>query len=478
VFREAAQILISKCDAGGRNFKVFLYASRSVEEGLPQTQKNPVLSAEMSVVQNDDACTLRRRYHQATPCVLHVLDHSWPVLSGYAVRSRNLISAQHAVGISIRAVTGPLHQLDDPKATDITLDGVDYMRTPIDGGLANAALRRRWPLARELEAVRILRGRLLEITQTHPVRVIYAHSPALCGLAGLQAARRRGLPFVYEIRAFWEDASHQTGNGMPSLRSRLTRRLETYVARRANAVAAISKPMLHDLQLRDISAAKLFHVPNGVDTERFQPGARDFTLAQELGLGEGPIFGFFGSLYRYEGVSWMIRAMAQLRSRGHKVNILIVGRGEDGPAIVSAIRDCGAADYVRMIEHVPHEQISRYYSAVDVAVYPRRRLRLTELVTPLKPLEAMAMGKPVLASDLGGIRELVAHEQTGLLFDPENVSDFCGQAERMIQSGRLCQFLGKQGRDFVVRERDWKVLAERYRRIYDFVLPGSCNQRE
>lgn len=392
------------------------------------------------------------------------------MLSGYAIRSRNLISAQRRIGESVRVLTGPLHQLDDPTAKDVVVDGVQYLRTPIAGRFAQAALRQRWPLVREREVVTMLRRRLLEITSSHPPQILYAHSPALCGLAALQASRKRGLPFVYEIRAFWEDAANQNGHGAGSLRSRLTHELETYVARNADAVAAIAKPMLDDLKTRGIRAERLFHVPNGVDTERFVPQSRDEKLAQDLRLVDRPVFGFFGSLYNYEGISWLIRAAAQLRSRGHKFSILIIGRGEDQPTIENAVRECDAASYVRHLEHVPHPEIARYYSVVDITVYPRHSLRLTELVTPLKPLEAMALGKPVLASAVGGIRELVEDECTGLLFEPGNVSDFCRQSERMIVSPALCESLSTQGRDFVVRERDWKTLAKRYRNIYDFVL--------
>ncbi len=441
------------------------------------TSQSPASPAAVVTIDHHGEPGLKQAHTDTSaPFVLHVLDHSWPVLSGYAIRSRNLISAQHGIGESIRVVTSPLHELDDPTATDVVLDGVEYFRTPIKGRFARAALRRRWPLVREHEVVGALRRRLLEITNSRAVRIIYAHSPALCGLAALQAARQRGLPFVYEIRAFWEDAASQNGAGASPLRSRLTRELETYVARKADAVAAIAKPMLDDLRSRGISANKLFHVPNGVDTRRFQPTGRDESLAEQLRLLDRPVFGFFGSLYRYEGISWLVRAAAQLRSRGRKFSILIIGRGEDQAAIEDAIRDCNAANYVRSIEHVPHEQIALYYSVVDIAVYPRRTIRLTELVTPLKPLEAMALGKPVLASSVGGIRELVEDERTGLLFVPENVTDFCRQAERMILSPVLCASLSERGRDFVVRERDWSVLAKRYRQIYDFVLPSQGGQ--
>lgn len=408
--------------------------------------------------------------------VLHVLDHSWPLMSGYAIRSRNLVSAQSRCGEAIDVVTGPLHEIDDPSAQETVLDGVRYFRTPIEQRLTHAAMRNRWPVLREQQVVQTLRRRLLEIISSREIDIVYAHSPALCGLAGLQAARKRGLPFVYEIRAFWEDAANPNKQGGRSLRERLTRELETFVAREADAVTAIAKPLIEDLKGRGISPNKLFHVPNGVDTKRLNPRARDEGLAHKLDLAENPIFGFFGSLYKYEGISWLIRAAAELRSQGHRFGMLIIGRGEDQPAIQDAIRACDASPYTRCIDFVPHEHIVEYYSVIDIAVYPRQRCRLTDLVTPLKPLEAMALGKPVLASSVGGIEELVAHEHTGLLFEAGNVADFCRQAGRMITSPRLREHLSVHGRRFVEKERDWTTLAKRYREIYNFVLPTETEE--
>jgi len=231
--------------------------------------------------------------------------------------------------------------------------------------------------------------------------------------------------------------------------------------------------MLTDLQARGIPREKLFHVPNGVDAARFVPREKDEALKKQLGLGDNPVFSFFGSLYHYEGISWMIRAAAALRARGHQFDILIIGRGEDQAAIDEAVRECNASTYVHTIDHVPHDQIQRYYSVTDIAVYPRRSIRLTELVTPLKPLEAMALKIPVLGSGVGGIRELIESEHTGLLFQPEDVSDFCRQAERLILSPALRKSLGDHGREFVLREKNWNTLAQRYSSIYQFVLSGK-----
>jgi PEP-CTERM/exosortase A-associated glycosyltransferase len=406
--------------------------------------------------------------------VLHVLDHSFPVLSGYSVRSRNLIAAQHRIGESVRVVTGPLHEVDDSASGDMVLDGVSYARTSITSRIAKSALQGRWPIIREWEVIRLLRRRILNLLDLYPARVIYSHSPVLCGVAAMQAARKKSLPFVYEIRAFWEDAAaDQNRGGANSVRFRLIRQLETFVARNADAVSAIATPMLKDLEGRGIPAKRLFHVPNGVDVERFKPREKDQQLRKKLGLGEGPVFAFVGSLYKYEGISWMIRAAATLRTKGYKFQILIIGKGEEKAAIEEAIRECNAFDYVHWIDHVPYDQICRYYSIADIAVYPRRSIRLTELVTPLKPLEAMAQEIPVLGSFVGGIRELVQDERTGLLFKPEDVTDFGRQAERLILSPSLRKSLGKRGRDFVVRERNWDVLAQRYRKIYEFVTPAK-----
>jgi len=335
------------------------------------------------------------------------------------------------------------------------------------------ALERRWPALREYSVVRLLRRQVLTIAAREHIDLIYAHSPALCGLAALQAARAAKLPCVYEIRAFWEDAA-DTGRGR-KLRSSLTHRLETYVAQNADAVAAIAKPMLADLEARGIPPGKLFHTPNGVDTRRFVPQQKDEILARQLKLGRGLVFGFFGSLYRYEGLSWLVPGLARLHAHGFSVELLIIGKGEDAETIRQFVRACDAGDYVHVLDHVPHEEIGRYYSVIDVAVYPRRSIRLTELVTPLKPLEAMAQCKPVLASAVGGIRELVEDERTGLLFQPEQMDDFCRQATRLIASPSLRQQLGNRGRDFVVRERDWSVLAHKYLEIYSFSL--SCRNR-
>ena len=403
--------------------------------------------------------------------VLHVLDLSWPVHTGYSIRSLHLIAAQYRLGLRPQALTGPLQYADDPNASETIVENITYRRTPFRGKFSEWAISRRQPVLREAAIVRLIRNRILELLEKEPIDLIHAHSPALCGLGALQAARSKRLPFVYELRAFWEDAAvDQNKTSSRSLRYRLSQKLEDYVVHRADAVVGISQSILDELKKRKMDPARLFHVPNGVDTKKFSPVSRDAGLAAKLGLGNEPVLGFIGSLYRWEGVAWLVRAVAELRRRETACKLLIVGDGEEMPAVRETVRELNAGDFVQILGRVPHDEIERYYSVVDVLVYPRHSIRLTELVTPLKPLEAMALGKAILGSDVGGIRELVQAEKTGVLYRADNVEDFCEQAKRLLSQTGLQRKLGKEAREFILREKDWNVLAQRYLNIYDFAI--------
>jgi PEP-CTERM/exosortase A-associated glycosyltransferase len=407
--------------------------------------------------------------------VLHVLDHSRPLLSGYSVRSHSLITAQKHIGFFPQVVTGPLHGTDDLGAHETSMDGILYRRTPVKTGIEQRAIQSRVPVLREMSVVRLLRKRILEILDEQTFDVIHAHSPALCGLAAMQAAKARGIPFVYEIRAFWEDAAvDQQKTKVKSLRYQISRGLESYVAKRADAVVGIARHILEDLRERGIESKRLFHVPNGVNAEKFTALERDAKLAAHLGLDDSPVLGFVGSLYRYEGIAWMVRASERLRQEGLRFQILIVGRGEDTQDIEAAIRELRAQDYIKAIGQIPHEEVQDYYSLMDILVYPRRSVRLTELTTPLKPLEAMAQRKAVLASDVGGIRELVEPETPCLLFKADDVEDFCRKAKHLICDGPFRKDLADRGLQMILREKDWDILAERYRDVY---LEAQSNPR-
>jgi len=387
--------------------------------------------------------------------VLHVLDHSLPIGSGYSYRSRSIVTFQKRLGLEPVVLTSP-KQGSESDGRDL-VDGIPHYRTGRTGG--------RLPFARELRLMARLAGRIIRVARAEGVELIHAHTPSLNGLPAIWAGRRLGLPVVYEMRTFWEDAAVNNGSfAEGSLRYRVSRALETMAIRRAYRVIAICEGIRSEVVSRGIAPARIALVPNGVDAEWLEPHTRAAGLAADLGIGEGPVFGYIGSFSRYEGLPFLIEAMPELLARFPGARLLLVGGGRDEEAIRVAAQRLGPA--VIMPGRVPQERARDFYSLLDVLVLPRRRIRLTELVTPLKPLEGMAMGIPVLASDIGGHAEMVSDGETGLLFKAESPDSLVDQAGRLAREPNLRAQLKASARRWVETERTWERIVPRYLPIY------------
>jgi PEP-CTERM/exosortase A-associated glycosyltransferase len=398
--------------------------------------------------------------------VLHVLDHSLPLHSGYTFRTRAILKAQQADGLEVRGITGLRHTAEGPAVEEI--DGLTFHRTPGDAG-GPAGLREWREIGRLAAAIDVL------CEQWRP-DVLHAHSPALGGQAALRVARRRGIPLVYEIRAFWEDAAVGNGTGSErSLKYRLTRGLENHVVAGADAVVTICEGLRQDLVARGTDPARITIMPNGVDLDLFgTPPARDPVLAAELGLANGPVIGFIGSFYDYEGIDDLIAAMPALIALQPEARLLLVGGGPCEAALQAQAQALGsfgpAAGAIRFVGRVPHDRVERYYALADIMAYPRKRSRLTDLVTPLKPLEAMAQGKLVAASDVGGHRELITHGETGTLFAPDDPAACAAALAGLLASRESWDGYREAGRRHVETRHDWARNVKRYRDVYQRLL--------
>ncbi len=400
--------------------------------------------------------------------VLHILDHSLPLHSGYTFRTRAILTAQQASGLEIRAITGLRHSAEGP-ATE-TIDGLTFHRTP---GRAKGPTG-----LREWRETRLLAAAIERLAAEWRPDVLHAHSPALCGEAGLIAARRLGLPLVYEIRAFWEDAAAANGTAREgSARYRLTRALESHVVAGADAVVTICEGLQRDLIARGVDPAKLSLSPNGVDLALFgQTAPRDEALARELRLGTGPVVGFIGSFYDYEGLDDLIAAMPALLARVPEAKLLLVGGGPCAEALARQAAASPAAPAIHFVGRVPHGEVARYYALCDIMAYPRKSSRLTELVTPLKPLEAMAQGKLVAASDVGGHRELVSDGVTGTLFAPDDPAACAAALAGLLDDRAGWDARRAAARAHVAADHDWAQNVERYRPVYQRVLGSPPNR--
>lgn len=401
--------------------------------------------------------------------VLHVLDHSLPLHSGYTFRTRAILKAQEGMGWEVRGLTGQRHAV--PQASEWhaveEADGLLFYRTAgVAGGL---------PLVREWAEVAALADRIVEVAGEWRPDVLHAHSPALCGLAAVRAGRKLGIPVVYEIRAFWEDAAVGNGTGREgSAKYWLTRVLENDVVAGADRVVTICEGLRQDLIGRGFAPEKLSIMRNGVDLDLFgDPLPRDGALADELGLGDGPVIGFLGSFYPYEGLDDLIAAMPAIVAAVPGARLLMVGGGPAETALRAQAAGSPAADAIRFVGRVPHHDVDRYYSLVDVVCYPRKGMRLTELVTPLKPLEAMAQGKLVAASDVGGHRELIHNGVTGTLFPPDDPAGLAAAMAGLLGDRSGWPHRRETAAAYVRAEHDWARNVRRYDSVYQALLPIS-----
>jgi PEP-CTERM/exosortase A-associated glycosyltransferase len=402
--------------------------------------------------------------------ILHILDHSLPLHSGYTFRTRGIVDAQHARGWRTAHLTSTKHE--DPSVAGAVAEedseGLHFYRTPAASGWMG-----RLPVVNQWEVVRALERRLPEVIARERPDVLHAHSPSLNGVAAVRAGLRAGLPVVYECRAFWEDAAADHGTSSEwGPRYRLSRELETWVFRQAGAVTCICEGLRTDIIARGIPESKVTVIPNAVNAERFAYDVpRDEALAAELGLTGATVLGFLGSFYAYEGLDLAIRALPLIRQHYPEARLLLVGGGPQEEALRRLALDLGLADQVLMIGRVPHDQVQRYYGLVDVLLYPRLLMRLTDLVTPLKPLEAMAQGKLLVASDVGGHRELIREGETGRLFRGGSVEALAEAAVAMLGARELWEPIRHAGRAFVERERTWTASVARYAEVYGALAP-------
>jgi glycogen synthase len=390
--------------------------------------------------------------------ILHVLDHGLPLHSGYTFRTRAILKAQMARGWEVAAVTGARHGKFD--ADEETIDGIRFHRTPrVNSGP---------PVIGELREVAAFARRIEAVARKWRPDVLHAHSPVLDAMAAQRVADRLDLPLVYEIRAFWEDAAVGNGTGREgSLKYRATRALETRAVRKADAVAVICDGLKRDLVARGIDPAKIFLSPNGVDLSLFgEPLPHDRGLAAELGLGDAETIGFIGSFYDYEGLDVLINAMPALVAARPSMHLILVGGGPMDAALRAQAEASPAADRIHFVGRVPHQEVERYYSVIDLLVYPRKHMRLTDLVTPLKPLEAMAQMRLVAASDVGGHRELIRDGDTGTLFAPDDPVALAGAVARVFAERDQWDARRARARAFVEEERNWAVNVARYQSVY------------
>lgn len=400
--------------------------------------------------------------------VHHILDHFIPHYSGYTFRTESILRYQRLLGVEPTVLISPKHSQGLPRQE--TISGIECFRSASLNG------KYKIPFLREYALMEYFRKDILKFAQNKQPDIIHAHSPLLCGFPALKAAKKLKIPVVYEVRALWEDAAVDLGRTKEgSLRYFLTQGLETRLLKKVDAVVVICDGLKKEFVRRGIAAEKIYIVPNGVDAEKFKPLSKNSDLLKQYGLQNKVVLGFIGSFYKYEGLSLLIEAMPKILSRADNVVLMLIGQGNEYAALKELARKKGIENKVIFTGQVPNAKVTDYYSLIDIFVYPRESIRLTELTTPLKPLEAMAMEKAVLGSDVGGIKELLSDGKNGLLFKAGDAADLADKCLRLIDDECLRIALGKGGREYVVENRNWETIILKHLDIYK-KLSGVGNE--
>lgn len=399
--------------------------------------------------------------------VLYLLHNALPHHSGgYATRTHGLLTELNRGGWDVDGVTRLGYPYDMPKMADAPelppreqVGEVVYHHL-----LTGRQIEKKNPMfdytERYVDA-------LLPLARDERPAILHGASNHWNGLAAVTAGRRLGIPSVYEVRGLWEvtRASRDPEWGR-SDQYRYLARMEADAAREASRVLAITGALKAELVDRGVDAEKITLVPNGVDTERFTPIPRDEELARQLGVAGKTVIGYVGTIVDYEGLDLLLTATRELRRTREDFHVLIVGDGAALEALQARAAAEAIEDVVTFVGRVPHEEVERFYSIIDITPFPRLPLPVTEMVSPLKPFEAMAMSKAVVASDVAALAEIVSPGLNGLLHEKGNAESLIAQLTELLDDDELAQRLGAQAREWVVEHRTWNHLARRIASVY------------
>ncbi|MFW0118604.1 glycosyltransferase [Rothia sp. P5764] len=393
---------------------------------------------------------------------LYLLHNSLPYNSaGYATRSHGIIRGLRELGWDMRGVTRPGYPFDRPETKvdahrvipplDV-VDGVPYHRLTTE--------RESVPRAPFKPYQETYTRRLVQLAKRQNVGLIHAASNYWNGISGVMAGRQLGVPSVYEVRGLWEITRiSREPEWLNTDEYRFMAEMEAEAARHADVVLSLTRALKEELISRGVDGNKITIAPNGVDPERFVPREPNLQMKQQLGLGDAPTIGYVGSILDYEGIDTLLESIALLRDTGLDFNVLIVGDGSFYESALELARSLGLDDFVKFTGRVPHEDVEDYYSLIDICPLPRHGLPVCEMVSPLKPFEAMAMGKVVVGSNVDAIDEIITPGVNGLLSQKDNPHDLALQLEQLVKAPADVRELGHSSRAWVVEHRSWNSIA-------------------
>ena len=400
--------------------------------------------------------------------ILHIVTDALPSTSaGYTIRTQEIAVAQRADGGAPRLGPHVVTRIGFP----VTAGAIDGRRlVTVDGIPYHRLLPWVMPGRADTIAAHGLKHAARLVTEVRP-SVLHAASNYSNALIALALRDATQLPVVYEVRGFWEDtwlsrhSAGATSDLWHSDRYVRSRALETHCMQAADLVVTLGEAMRDEIAGRGIDPANILIVPNGVSSEFLRPLPDPAALKSQLGIDDGEhVVGLVSSLVAHEGIGTLLAAVKILNDRGVTTRALIVGDGPERGTLERHAAQLGL-DAI-FTGRVPMAKVRDYHAVLDVFVVPRTPDRVCQLVTPLKPVEAMASGLPVVVSGVRALGEIVQDKVTGLLFPPLDAEALADALQLLLGNPELRRELGANAKQWVARDRTWEHNAARYRDAY------------
>lgn len=395
--------------------------------------------------------------------VLHILVNSAPhTSSGYTVRTRAILSGQRDRGLKVAGVTRLGYPMTIGKLSfeDVDIvDGIPYFRL-IGGRQPKSLVARMQAHGSQLSQL---------VAQLQP-SVLHATTNYSNAVPAQAVARAYGIPWVYEMRGQLEKtwvARHPADRQEQAAKSELYTLMldkETSLAKDADAVVVLSNVQRRDLIQRGVDESKIHVIPNA-----YTPVDVQFHTPQEsremLGLPQEFTVGTVTSVVDYEGLDTLVHAIKILRDKKLPVRAVIAGDGVSHPALSSLVYDLGLQDHVSLPGRVAREDSHMWYQALDLFAVPRKKTLVCETITPIKPIEAMSNGTPVVASDLPPLRELVVDAGAGMAFEPENAEAMAKAIEELMTDSKAYETCAAAAIRNAA-DHTWDANMDRYTALY------------
>jgi colanic acid biosynthesis glycosyl transferase WcaI len=309
---------------------------------------------------------------------------------------------------------------------------------------------------------------------TRPDVVIASSPQLLVGLSGWWLARWKHVPFVFEVRDLWPESLAAVGMGKStSLLHRSLAKIAGFLYRHTDRIVVVT-PAFEDHLVKNwrVPREKISVIENGVETQLFAPeppSGKATALRKELASDGKLVVSYIGTMGMAHGLETIIAAASQLRDTNPEIIFLMLGEGAEKERIAALARERGLNN-LRFVDQQPREKIPAYICASDVCLVLLKKTDLFKTVIPTKMLEFMSCARPVVLGVDGQARAILEEARGGLVIEPENADALVNAIRYLATNRATARTLGKNGREYIVRNFSRQQTAERYIRVLQQLL--------